>query len=453
MWSVTGQLTHGNQTQKDYIIQFVHRVHPLLEALLSREALPAEDSRCHNCPDKNWAVWRCADCVLVQVMCRSCIRAAHTTDPFHKIQKWTGQYFRAAELWEVGSYILVPHRTGLKWCSALTFKVTELEKVQRRRDFDEQRELEISAPHIPGEDRRMVDIEEEVMDDHGGADEEAENAAIDALIDQLYADHMEDGGNLENPAENDPDDGTDIGHIEDDVDDQPAYLQSTGDGPATGPSKTDALLNPYVRVVHINGMHQLPLVSCLCRSDLPDELAYDLVASRMIPASFDRIRTIFTAQMLDYFRLCNLELKATAYQFNQLLRRITLPMAPSQVLNLYNELRRMSRLWRWMKRLKWNGFGHNGKDPMKVQLGELAIYCPTCPQPGINIPDNWKEDVNRFVYRRLFVADGNFKADHVRQPKSKGDHWLSEGGGMDPQHEDYMSFLQTAFDKPTVRLR
>ncbi len=162
----------------------------------------------------------------------------------------------------------------------------------------------------------------------------------------------------------------------------------------------------------------------------PTILAFDLVASRLIPASFDRIRTLFTAQMLDYFRLCNLELKASAYQFNQLLRRITLPMAPSQVLNLYNELRRMSRLWRWMKRLKWNGFGHNGKDPMLVEPGELAIYCPTCPQPGINIPDNWKDDSNRFVFRRLFVADGNFKADHVRQPKSKGDHWLSEGGGI-----------------------
>ncbi len=369
--------------------------------------------------------------------------------PIPQDPKWTGHYFRAAELWEVGSHILIPHRSGLKRCTALTFKATELEKVQRRRDLDEQRELEMSAPHTPEVDRRMFDMEE-IPDIPGGANEEAENAAIDALIDQLYAEHIQDDRDAEDPGETDPDDGTDIGHVEDDVDEQPAYLQSAGDGPAMAPPKYDALLNPYVRVVHTNGMHHLPMVSCLCRSDNPDELALDLVASRLIPASFDRIRTIFTAQMLDYFRLCNLELKASAYQFNQLLRRITLPMAPSQVLNLYNELRRMSRLWRWMKRLKWNGFAHNGQDPMNVDPGALAIYCPTCPQPGINIPDNWKDDVNRFVFRRLFVADGNFKADHVRQPKSKGDHWLSEGGGMDPQHEHYMQFLQTAFDKPTV---
>lgn len=154
--------------------------------------------------------------------------------------------------------------------------------------------------------------------------------------------------------------------------------------------------------------------------------------------------------MLDYFRLCNLELKASAYQFYQLLRRITLPMAPAQVVNLYNEFRRTTRIWRWLKRLKWNGFGHNWHNPMDVQPGELAIYCPACPQPGINLPENWKEDPDRFLYRRVFVADGNFKADHVRQEKVRVDHWLSEGGGMDPQFHDYDQFLLSALERPTV---
>lgn len=87
---------------------------------------------------------------------------------------------------------------------------------------------------------------------------------------------------------------------------------------------------------------------------------------------------------------------------------------------------------------------------MEVKGGELAIYCPACPQPGINLPDGWKEDINKFLYRRVFVADGNFKADHVRQERTKVDHWLSEGGGMDPKFEDYDEFLATAKERPTV---
>lgn len=52
----------------------------------------------------------------------------------------------------------------------------------------------------------------------------------------------------------------------------------------------------------------------------------------------------------------------------------------------------MSRLWQWMKKLKWAGYPNNNKKVSEVQSSELAIYCPACPQPGINIPENWKDD-------------------------------------------------------------
>jgi len=137
----------------------------------------------------------------------------------------------------------------------------------------------------------------------------------------------------------------------------------------------------------------MAMVTCQCRG--VDQLPLDLVACRLLPASFQNIRTLFSAQVLDYFRLSNLELKASAYQFYQLLRRLTMPMAPAEVVDLYNEFRRMSRLWRWMKKLKWAGVGHNGKSAMNVERGELANYCPACPQPGVNLPENWKADPNR----------------------------------------------------------
>jgi hypothetical protein len=54
------------------------------------------------------------------------------------------------------------------------------------------------------------------------------------------------------------------------------------------------------------------------------------------------------------------------------------------------------------------------------------------------------------VFKRIFVADGNFKADHVRQLKSAGDVWLSEGGGIIPKRDEYYSFLETAIERLTV---
>lgn len=52
----------------------------------------------------------------------------------------------------------------------------------------------------------------------------------------------------------------------------------------------------------------------------------------------------------------------------------------------------------------------------------------------------------------MFVADGNFKADHVRQDKAAADIWLSEGGGMDPDRAEYRGFLRTAVERLTVRV-
>jgi hypothetical protein len=59
---------------------------------------------------------------------------------------------------------------------------------------------------------------------------------------------------------------------------------------------------------------------------------------------------------------------------------------------------------------------------------------------------------NRWVYKRMFVADGNFKADHVRQKTTSGDVWLSEGGGIIPKREEYQTFLQSATERLTVSL-
>jgi hypothetical protein len=54
------------------------------------------------------------------------------------------------------------------------------------------------------------------------------------------------------------------------------------------------------------------------------------------------------------------------------------------------------------------------------------------------------------VYRRFFVADGNFKADHVRQKNPANDLWLSEGGGMMTKRAEYELFLENAQERVTV---
>src|SRR6266403_2353650 len=48
----------------------------------------------------------------------------------------------------------------------------------------------------------------------------------------------------------------------------------------------------------------------------------------------------------------------------------------------YRELMRVTQQWRQLKTMKWHGFGHRSDNP---NAGDLALFCPACPQPGINI--------------------------------------------------------------------
>jgi hypothetical protein len=48
-----------------------------------------------------------------------------------------------------------------------------------------------------------------------------------------------------------------------------------------------------------------------------------------------------------------------------------------------------------MKKLKWAGYRYKAQDPNSLKSGELANFCPACPEPGVNLPVNWKHDVNR----------------------------------------------------------
>lgn len=47
--------------------------------------------------------------------------------------------------------------------------------------------------------------------------------------------------------------------------------------------------------------------------------------------------------------------------------------------------------WRHSKMLKRGGRGHDPEGVMGTKEGQLAVLCPACPQPDINLPPGWEE--------------------------------------------------------------
>lgn len=175
-----------------------------------------------------------------------------------------------------------------------------------------------------------------------------------------------------------------------DWEDMEDTAQLPGDPLKPGIPQKDIFDNPFIVIVDSSGIHHLPIISCSCGG--PVERLTDAMAVGLLPSSFKDIRTVFTIGCLEDFRLANLECKTSAYQYYQKLRRRTNTGNPTSVPNRYAEFCRASREWRHLTKLMEHGVGHTLQSP---HTGELAHFCPACPQPGINLPANQEESQDR----------------------------------------------------------
>lgn len=56
----------------------------------------------------------------------------------------------------------------------------------------------------------------------------------------------------------------------------------------------------------------------------------------------------------------------------------------------------VSRMWHDLTNQKRAGLGHDTEQ--HLGSGDLAIFCPACPQPGLNLPDGWAKVYERAVH-------------------------------------------------------
>lgn len=158
-------------------------------------------------------------------------------------------------------------------------------------------------------------------------------------------------------------------------------------------------------IVDVIGVFHHKLRWCGCQS--PEPLYAQLLRLGLYPSSMERPETAFTFSLLDYFHIDAVECKTSANNFYNKLRRLTNSLFPHKVpvglmlspssyilINLiqdrYRELMMTSREWRDLLLRKRAGFGHDLNS--KPGNGQLALFCPACPQPGINLPATRSDD-------------------------------------------------------------
>ncbi|KAH9002325.1 hypothetical protein EDB86DRAFT_2800734 [Lactarius hatsudake] len=198
--------------------------------------------------------------------------------------------------------------------------------------------------------------------------------------------------------------------------------------------------NPLFTVVDRSGVFDMEIVFCVCSG--MDNMGEQLLRAGLFPSTFKQIETLFTFSVLEDFITDNLECKTTAQQYYSKLQSMTSKMFPNKVQNRYKQLLRASRQWRDLKTRMESGLGHQPETESPPD-GAMAVFCPACPQPGINLPTDWKTLYPPDQLIRTFIMDGNFSAEHMRHKSGEKDVALSAGMAFMANPDSYSAHLQS----------
>ncbi|KAJ7824915.1 hypothetical protein B0H13DRAFT_2241284 [Mycena leptocephala] len=145
-------------------------------------------------------------------------------------------------------------------------------------------------------------------------------------------------------------------------------------------------------VVHTNGIHPVALDYCGCsQAHAAGDRVEQTLRRSWFPSTSLEPQTCATFRVLETFHIMTLQGKVTTYDFYGGLEKLTDNSGLGNIKDRYKSFMRMMREWRHLVMLKRAGRGNDGKRKVAETLpGELAVTCPACPQPGINLPPDWE---------------------------------------------------------------
>ncbi|KAG1784990.1 uncharacterized protein HD556DRAFT_1435287 [Suillus plorans] len=200
--------------------------------------------------------------------------------------------------------------------------------------------------------------------------------------------------------------------------------------------------HPAITIVDKSGVHSVSISYCQCPGAPTRDI--QLFQAGLFPASFTRPKTAFTFSVLDDFLLNNLECGTSAMNYYSKIWRLTSSVFPLMVPVSCHCLHSVIRQWHQCKLYKWHGFAHKSDEP---KASDLALFCPVCPQPGINLdltiststrPDNTPS----WLFTRTLVMDGNFKAEHLHPVNPSNEVSLMDGLAFMIGDERYKNCVQ-----------
>ncbi|KAK7053876.1 CxC2 domain-containing protein [Favolaschia claudopus] len=201
-------------------------------------------------------------------------------------------------------------------------------------------------------------------------------------------------------------------------------------------------------VVHDNGIHCVNLDFCGCDAETRAEPYVQLLRAGWYPATDERPQTAVTLIALDKFHLLTLQAKITAYDYYTVLERLT-DNTGIKPPDRYQIFLRVARQYRHALMLKRAGRGHDPSGVWGTGAGELAVVCPVCPDPKVNLPDGWENapQEDQFLYVLFLALDACFRLKRRMISSEIKDPGLGTGWAYVTENAPYRHYLLTVTDQ------
>ncbi|KAI0057483.1 hypothetical protein BV25DRAFT_1812316 [Artomyces pyxidatus] len=166
-----------------------------------------------------------------------------------------------------------------------------------------------------------------------------------------------------------------------------------------------------ITVIDISGIRSVTVRYCDCGDLALSHTYVQLLRAKWWPATIARPRTVITWRTMKMFHAMTVQGKMNAYDFWNGLVRITDGTGLFLPKNQYKDFIRSMRCFRNIRALKRAGRAHDPGGIEATSLGDLVVECPACPQPGRNLPQDWKDapENEQWKYAMMFSMDANFK--------------------------------------------
>ncbi|KAL0566047.1 hypothetical protein V5O48_015965 [Marasmius crinis-equi] len=210
-------------------------------------------------------------------------------------------------------------------------------------------------------------------------------------------------------------------------------------------------------VVDLDFIQRVDMSFCGCQHQSSIGSSWQqLFRAQLFPATLSNPHTVFTFRALRLLHGLTLQGKLTTYHFYQSVEVATdaagITDAPK---GRYDELTRVMRVWRYLRVLKRGGIGCTLEPELdKIPAGALAVKCPACPRPNINLPENWKEltGESRFLFYKFISVDACFRLKRRLVSSEQKDPGLFTGKAYFVEQGVYQKQLEVMKDMPEEKI-